>query len=344
MSSQAMSPIERAQAKLDELQGIAPKAEGGATTEEPGKQTPAEEVKSGPEAGEDPSTNPADDDPGSANEGTEQLADKHEEDDPNSETYKQRWKSLEGMLRSYKQKLDLLEKHNQVLEDQLVAAQKEKSSIAVPQDASKQDLQNHLQALADEYGEDFTNVLSNAIREEVRKILSEDLAPIKQQVKATAEGNELVRRERFEEGLSAKVPDWREIYFNTPEFEAYLQSNTEPFSGKTFEALFAEANNSWDLDRIAMFFDNFKTATGRAKKSGPSAKDPRASLVSPGKSNSSASTPQVQDSGKDTKIWTMAEVKAFYKDAQMGKYRGKEAEMDRIMNQIDRANVEGRIR
>lgn len=343
MSLNAMSPIERAEAKLKTLQGVEQEGAPEAEVKEPiqkEKEGPAED-ESQPETQEAETEKTV--------EG-EELAEEEPqaEEDPNSESYKQKWKSLDGMLRSrdeqikvLNQQIDLLSQRLEMAESQ-AQKQTDEDGIAVPQAATKEELHNHLQSLAEEYGEEFTSILSKAIREEAAKIVEENLAPIKEQVTETAKDSETVRRERFEDTLTDAVPDWRQIY-GTQEFKSYLGDQVEQFSGKTYAELFVEANNAWDMDRIVRFFNTYKQATGKAQKKTQRSADPREKLLSPGQTNSSAATRTTEVEG-DAKIWSWAEAKQFYKDVQTGKYRGREQEAAQIDRDISMANREGRIR
>jgi hypothetical protein len=48
------------------------------------------------------------------------------------------------------------------------------------------------------------------------------------------------------------------------------------------------------------------------------------------------------DDGK--KMWSVAEMDAFYKDVARGDYRGRKDEVARIEADIDKALAEGRVR
>lgn len=329
MSQGAMSPIERAEAELKKLQGT--------SAEEPAAEpAPADQQATVP-AGE-PAAEPA------AAPGEPAVEDQQNQEDPNGESYKQRWETLQGMYRHSQEQVGQLKQQVTDLTQRLGQPPASDPGLSLPQAATQQELAAHLQSLTDEYGEDFTNVLSGVIRAEAAKIVADQMTPLKERIDATAKDSEEVRRANFERDLTKAVPDWREVY-GLPEFENYLGSQVEAFSGQSYLALFQQANDAWDLNRIAQFFNAFKQATGRVTPSSdPSpAADPRESLVAPGQSSSSASS-QAPEPGPEAKIWSMAEVRQFYRDMQRGKYRGREAEAQQIDAAIVQANAEGRVR
>jgi hypothetical protein len=142
---------------------------------------------------------------------------------------------------------------------------------------------------------------------------------------------------------------WREIN-DSPEFAAWL-NQPEPFSGNPRKALLGDAYNRGDASRTARFFESFvneHTAVAPAPPA-PSPiplEDPGAgrvsleSLAAPGRATGTVPG----GAPVEKRIWTGAEIIAFYRDVTRGKYVGNEALKTRLDADIVAAATEGRIR
>ena len=328
--AKAMSPIERAQAKIDAFEkpeGEEKPEESGQQVEEGGEvevapETPKEEPK------EQPKEEPKKDDGLQAK--FEALQKDHKE-------LEQKWKSFHGTFGPMKARLEELEKQNRLMAQQLEDSE---SSNVLSGDASKGELATHLNQLREDYGTEFVEIMQGLMR----GMIDERVRPVEESVKKNQVNTEQSQRDAFKANLTMSVPDW-EDHWNSEEFGLWLAQNSEPLTGKSYEQLFMEANNNWDLARVARFFTTYKTATG--KQPAPKTEavqekkaDPREQLVAPGRSNASAN---VTPPG-NKKIWTLAEVNTFYKDVQTGRFQGREKEAEAIDQEIFLANIEDRIR
>jgi hypothetical protein len=342
MAGRAMSPIERAEAKIKDMQGG---GEEEATTEE---ETPAEQEapteakpedqESGSEVAEEKKPEPQ--------KPSEKPAEKKDDEKDWQAEYKrihQKYRSLDGMLNPLKEQVDALKEQNKLLMERLNSnsGRGEEDGNTLPSGASKQQIAQHAQTLLDDYGEEFVDVMRSFIKAEADDLFSKRIEPVNKRVEQGETNQEELRRAGFKANLSSRVPDWEEIY-HSEEFDEWLNANTERMTGKSYADIFTEANNKWNLAAVANFFETFKEATGKAESEQQQApdSDPRERLVAPGDSNASVNTPTA---GKK-KIWTLREVNQFYKDAQTGKYVGREDEMARIDQEIFQANLEDRIK
>jgi hypothetical protein len=101
-------------------------------------------------------------------------------------------------------------------------------------------------------------------------------------------------------------------------------------------------------DRVVHFFDAFVKETAALtqqprQEPAPSAQRqpriPLETLAAPGRGGSSATPPT-----PTKRIWTSQQVRAFYNEKVRGAYRGREAEAQRLENDLHAAIAEGRYR
>lgn len=345
-----MSPVERAQAKIDRMMGDGkPEGEGNdkpsqeqAATNEPQEQAPQEQ--------QEQQANRQQEEPRRQEAPREPAVRQNEPSrDQNDQSWEQKYKSLHGMFAGMRAKIDGLEEQNALLMQRLESKPQQQAPASndnvLSGEASNAELAAHIKQLSDDYGEDFVNIMRTVMRAEFNGMIDQRLKPVTEKVQRSQEDSQRARQENFANQLTARVPDWRELW-NNPEFQVWLDTNREDFSGRSYQELFRGANKDWNLDGMVRFFETFKRATGRvaATQQGVGqthqSSDPREDLVAPGKSSGSNNNPQQGQK----KIWTMLEVNQFYKDVQTGKYRGREADYQKIDAEIFQANREGRIR
>lgn len=317
-----MSPIERAQAALEEAERL----NLGGDQDVPAEDSGAEEVA--PEEAQQPEV-PVEPKPVAK-----------ADDDPNSETFKQRWLSQQGMLRSHQQKVEQLIEQNKLLSQQIQAMQAAPSPNTLSNNVTAEDLQVHVSNLATEFGEDFTTALQQVVRGELSNAFAQRLAPMEQKVETVARDGEELRRARFAQELDGAAPAWRKIN-GTPEWNHWLDTSVEGMSGKTYRELFDDANNGWDLGRIAMFFNHYSQTNGMDAAPAAAPVDPRTGLVAPGRG---AAAPSVPPDKGGQKVWSNRDIEAFYAAVRRGEYVGKEAEQARIEADMFEANRSGRLR
>ena len=312
----AMSPVERAQAELDRIEQLQKGGEQQEATEQP-----EEDVQEEQEPVEE--------------EAEEQPVEQQEEEDENSQSFKSRWLSLQGMHRKFQEKIDTLTSRNAQLEkrlDQMTTERPAQQELSAT--ASTKEISEHLKMLSEEYGEDFSKALSGVVEnlvDQKLKGVTGDISKTKQQLESFTQDSVTERQDRFKRDLSAQVSDWEDIFFSD-EFSGWLESQTEPLSGATFGDLFRQANNDWDLNRMVRFFESYKKDTGRVVEEKP---DPRKKHLSPGRSkagpNPAKEAPKRQ--------WNAHTINQFYEDVRRGLYVGKEAEAQALEQEIFAANA-----
>jgi len=147
--------------------------------------------------------------------------------------------------------------------------------------------------------------------------------------------------------LSNAVPDWETINVD-PRFVQWL-AQPDLFSGQTRKVLIDNAYNSGDAARTIAFFRAYKNEQTvvdqqpgtRTFQTDTAERLPLADLAVPGRGRSVSSP---APGAPESRIWTAAEVNAFYRDKQRGRWNGREADADRLERDIIAASSEGRFR
>lgn len=101
-----------------------------------------------------------------------------------------------------------------------------------------------------------------------------------------------------------------------------------------------------DGQRVLRFFQGFlsdEAATGPAttQTEPPNGKVPLETFAAPGRAKAPAASVAIAPVEKET--ITHAQIAAFYSDVQRGRFRGNEAEKDRLEAMIFEAQAEGRV-
>lgn len=272
------------------------------------------------------------------------------EEDPNSETYAQRYRTLQGM---YNAEVPRLHTQNRELQQRV----QQLEQLLATMSATK--LQQPAQTAAPvtlvtdedraEYGESI-DMMRKVAREELSYV-AQEIAALKNalaqlqmnvvpQVQSIATYQAQTAEQQFWSALAQAIPNWREINDN-PDFQAWLLA-VDPFTGITRQVLLEDAQRNLDVNRVINFFRVWIELNGGADAGKNSnRKAPASELerhVSPGKSRNTGA-PSTQPG----KIYTPEDIRKFFSDVRQGKYKGREAERDRIERDIFAAQREGRI-
>ena len=147
-------------------------------------------------------------------------------------------------------------------------------------------------------------------------------------------------RERVTAYLDTHVEKWKEL--NTdPEFIQWLNQQ-DVYAGELRKSLLDRAFYANDAERVARFFKGYLDEVAAVSKAAqpetppqPSArgKVPLESLASPGVGHSGTADTS-PDQGQ---VWKESEIAAFYRDAQLGKFRKNPKEYEKIERSIQAA-------
>lgn len=267
--------------------------------------------------------------------------------------YEQRYKTLQGMYNAdksrWQQQATELQSRQAHLE-QLLA------SLSQPQQSPVQEQTIVSDAERDEYG-DSINVMRKVSQEELRPLmgkvsqmeqmlqnvllsLNNQIVP---QVQQVAQQQAVSQEDRFWQALASKVPNWQQIN-NDRQFHDWLLE-IDPLTGAARQSHLELAQKSLNADRVAAFFGTFVEQTGKYKPNADAQPNRSAQVselekqVAPGKGrvNNSAT------SNKADKTYSPNDIRKFFDDVRAGKYKGREAERNRIERDIFAAQQEGRI-
>ena len=274
------------------------------------------------------------------------------EDD--GQSWEQRFKSQTGRLEQERKVNLALADRLQQLENQLatmkIRGAEEVKTEATPKVRPKLITDQE----AEEYGEEFLNVVAKRAKEEYVpefEELAERLKRLEGRVEGVGTVIEKNQTQDIYQTLATSVPNWREVN-RSDQFKSWLQQ-PDSYSGRRRHDLLTDAFTRHEASRVVAFFRGFLTeATGLPQN--PQAQDPSAPPLS-GNGNGSGK-PSLADFAApgrarsapqqlppDKPIYTHAWIAKFMADKRTGKYRGREADADAIERDIYQAQHEGRI-
>jgi len=220
-----------------------------------------------------------------------------------------------------------------------------------------------------EFGPDLIDVVRRVAREEVVprvRTLEEQFRPVAQTVQQMAPVVQQTQQEsqktaaelaheRMCDGLDDMVPTWEQIN-NSPAFLEWLDQQ-DPYTGQKRGAMLTQAYGNGDVPRVANFFTGFMkehaavaptgqqqapTPTGQTQPGTPQVS--LASLAAPGTGVGGPVSAGAPPESGNQRVYSGAEIRAFYADVQKGLYRSRAAEKEAIERDIFNAQKQGRIR
>lgn len=285
--------------------------------------------------------------PAQSNEGQTERVEASNEDE-NSPTYAQRWRSLQGTYNATKSQLSEAAQRIANLE-QLVSSIQTAQTTPAPQAAAKSALTAED---ATEYGADMVDFVRRAARDETAPLAQallaiqrqldslQGIAPVVQRV---VESQAQTQEERFFARLTERVADWPQVNDN-PSFHEWLM-NPDPMTGITPQTYLVDAQKAFDVERVANIFNTWKRTAGvkqiqpQAAPAAANAADKLAKQVAPGRAAAGSPAPVA----KQAKQYTRDDIAKFYADKLRGVYANRKAEADSIEADIFLAQREGRV-
>jgi hypothetical protein len=202
-----------------------------------------------------------------------------------------------------------------------------------------------------EYGTEFLDVVGKKAKETVSKEILEMRAQLAELNAQLSNVNGVVSTDaqaRFFSDLDRGLPTWGELNTNQ-DFIDWLKL-PDAYSGVIRHELLNAAYERKDAPRVLAFFNGFLAEEAAvdparlAPQPAPAApvapgKVPLETFAAPGRAKSTAATAPAEKP-----IIHRAQISQFYLDVSAGKYRGKEAEKDRLEAMIFAAERDGRIK
>tara|TARA_R100001510_G_scaffold36046_1_gene32527 strand:+ start:400 stop:1437 length:1038 start_codon:yes stop_codon:yes gene_type:complete len=273
-------------------------------------------------------------------------AEEHSESDTEvkKESWQQKYKTLQGM---YNTDVPRLNAANKNLNDRVAQLESLLGDLNKQETPVQETPVEKLITEDDvkEYG-DSIDVMRRAAKEEVAGQLGrvkeleaeiEKLKGVVPQVQQVQQQQKTSSEQQFWNALNTEVPNWNEINSN-PDFQSWLLE-IDPLTGMSRQTYLEDAQKKLDSKRVISFFSTFEQATGNAN----SARETRSSnpelakQVAPGRGRSAKPT------ASEGKTYTTADIKKFFEDVRMGKYKSREEERGKIERDIFAAQQEGRI-
>lgn len=244
------------------------------------------------------------------------------------ETWEQRFKSLQGVRNSERPRFIARIEELEATVQQLQSRPAPPPPQEQPPQANQQDADVFGQDLVDMVRRTADSMAGNTIR-----TLEGRIAQLEQQLAGASAVASKTADEVFYERLAQLVPDWETI--NQDEGFLVWLAEVDPLFGAPRQSALTQAGNARDVTRVAAVFKAWKGIAPEQPKPAPR-QEPQ---VSP-RSSGNGSMPQVP-AGKP--VVTIQAVEAFYKDVQLGRYRGREGEMAAQEAVINAALAENRI-
>lgn len=264
----------------------------------------------------------------------------------------QKYKTLQGM---YNAEVPRLHQQNREMQQRIQQMEQLLASVstqqAQPQPQAPQTAERYVtDEDVDEYG-DSLDMMRRVSREElipVAQRLSQIESMLKQmqtnvvpQVQNLTQRQQLSAEQQFWSELATAIPNFRDINARE-DFQSWLLE-VDPLTGIARQTYLEDAQRNLDSRRVANFFQTWLGQTGQAAVAQNSGKRTATSelekQVAPGRSRG-AGAPASTGSGK---IYSPADITAFFNDVRSGKYKGREQERDRIERDIFAAQRENRI-
>lgn len=259
------------------------------------------------------------------------------DDDPNSETWKHKFETLQGIFKAQVKKdvdtaVSAVQGQLSSYQAQVQALQAQVQSLTASKPTDpKASKPGATKVATDEFVKEWGGVGEGigAVEDKADKAL-------KAAESVQAETAEL-KWERCLSKLTAQVPDWEAIN-SSEEFKAYC-GEVDPVFGVPRQQALERAEAYMDSAKLASFFNAFK-----ASKTAPAGAEPIPPPVRPKADVSPATSRTSGPAPKTGKVWKESEVAKFYDDATKRKmWSTNPAEYKRIDDEINTARAEKRV-
>lgn len=163
---------------------------------------------------------------------------------------------------------------------------------------------------------------------------NERMDKLERRVESAEEKSERIASTDFFSGLRSSVPNWKELQA-TPEMQKWLLTE-DTLLGTTPDKVLQQAAQDKNVTRAIAIFESYKKTLKQTTDN--QIIDPLAHKVVPDDAGAGSG----EDVGSGT-IYKQSEVKEFYDDWAMGKYKKNPEEAERLDKLYEEAHKEGRI-
>ena len=275
-------------------------------------------------------------------------------EDENSQTYAQRWRSLQGVYQSVNTQLQQATERISQLE-QLISTMQSAPPVqaqAAPAPATggfvtQQDVED--------YGQEMVEFAQRVSRSENARLQAEldrtqqvlvameqrlnGLQQVVPTVQQVAQNQRVSAEQEFFGRLGAMIPNWEQINAD-PQFHQWLLT-PDPMTGITRQTYIEDAQKNLDVTRVASIFQAFNPQVGAPTQRTTTRQSNVTELerqIGPGRTLA-ATSPSTQEARR----WTRAEISKLYDDNRRGKFAGRENEFKELERDLFAAQQDGRI-
>lgn len=261
---------------------------------------------------------------------------KPQDSDSNNDSYKQKWQSLQGIVRSKDAQIETLTSQIQSLmeQNQTIMAQLQSAGNDQGQsqqqsggDLSASDLDNVAHDVREKYGDELGDVFAKFANHV--KTIEQRVKPIEEKTRNMDAREAEVKAEMK---LTQLCSNWKQLD-SDKNFIKWLERKA-PYTNKKLVDVLNDSYRSGDIETTAAIFNEYNELTRKT------AGDPRDGMVTP----DTRGTAGFQGDTNQPKVWREKDAAQFFRDVQTGKYRGREADAQRIEAEISQAYLEGRVR
>jgi len=266
------------------------------------------------------------------------------------ESWEHKYKSVHGRYTRSQEQIRQMSEQIQGLQN--VIATMQANAASTPSNTSLPDFSTERLITPEEasdYGEDFLKVVGKKAREELAPVIGayqQKITELEQRLQGVSGAQAQDSHQKLMSTLDEKLPNWRDLNTNE-EFLSWLQL-PDAYSGDIRHNMLKAAYAQGNAHRVLAFFNGFlaeeaAVAPAQAEPDYSTTTVPKVPLqnfAAPGRAKTAASAHAPAEKPNISR----AQVASFYADVAAGRYRGRDAEKNKLEAQIFDAQREGRIR
>lgn len=270
-----------------------------------------------------------------AEENDEQLStEEAEEEDDDFKPQEIDWQHKYAVLQGkYNKEIPQLQNQVKYLMGELEKSKETKEDAPAPQIAPTINPKDY-----EEYGEEFVklaNIINNLTSE--NESLKGQLTSVSNTQTNIQENQQQSSVKAFYAELNRLCPAWEKINVD-PNFLSWLAQSADQFGQKTRQDYLDDATQQGDAVGVATIFNSFKDKYYSSKRP---VNKPTLEEQAPPKTQSAEV--RTGKTNKQAKVWTGDDIKKFYSDKAMGKYKHNPDVAKKLEADLFKAQQEGRI-
>ena len=269
---------------------------------------------------------------------------------PPTENFEQKYRSLQGKYDSevplLRSQLQNYERTNSALSAQ-VASLSDQVRILSTQVSATPSAGNVTDADLSQFGPELIDLMRRVASEQsgaatgsVRDLVAAEVANVRTDVSKLTQSHAEIARKAYDDGLTASVPNWRDINA-TREWLEWL-AQFDPILGTTRQAAVSAAYEAYDVPRTVAFLKQY-IALQIPASTGLTPEQELARQVSPQANSTVPVTTPVADPAL-SRVWTQDEIAEVYRNQIQGRNKLPADRFAAVEAEIAQAAAEGRVR